>query len=183
MSASVRHQNAVTRRDFLSLTGLAFTVPLLVACSQGPSASPGASSSQGTGGVITYTPSVEPDTLDPADALAQVPEQVFLNVFDRLIHLAPDMTVKRGLATDWSPSPDGITWTFTLRSGAQFHDGSPVDADAVKFTFDRLLDSNKPLRRRGAYAPFIKGLRAADPTARDASGKHRQPEGRSTIRS
>ncbi|SHK56346.1 peptide/nickel transport system substrate-binding protein [Pseudonocardia thermophila] len=49
-----------------------------------------------------------------------------------------------GLATSWETSPDGRTWTFHLREGVRFHDGTPFDADAVIFAFDRLMNQESP---------------------------------------
>jgi peptide/nickel transport system substrate-binding protein len=94
-----------------------------------------------------------------------VNQQIVMNLFDRLTSLAPDMTVRPGLATDWTVSPDGLRWTFRLRRGVQFHDGQPVDAEAVKFTFDRILDEKKPVSKRGQFAPFIKSVRVVDEAA------------------
>jgi peptide/nickel transport system substrate-binding protein len=48
------------------------------------------------------------------------------------------------LATEWSTSEDGLTWTAKLREGATFQDGTPVDAAAIKWSFDRWLDANHP---------------------------------------
>jgi len=78
-------------------------------------------------------------SLDISDA-ATFNTGVFLgiNVFDRLFEYGPGGLVPK-LATAWSTSPDGLTWTFHLRKGVKFHDGTPFDADAVKFNFDRLL--------------------------------------------
>jgi peptide/nickel transport system substrate-binding protein len=103
--------------------------------------------------------------LDPTDATNATSEQIVMNLFDGLTSLAPDMTVRPGLATDWNASPDGLRWTFRLRRSVQFQDGQPVDADAVKFTFDRILDEKKPRKRRGYYAPVIKSVRVVDEAA------------------
>lgn len=48
------------------------------------------------------------------------------------------------LATAWTVSDDGKTYTFDLRKGVQFHDGTPFDADAVIFNFNRLIDDKNP---------------------------------------
>jgi peptide/nickel transport system substrate-binding protein len=103
--------------------------------------------------------------LDPAVGTAQTTEQIVWSLYDRLTSLAPDQTVRPGLATDWSVSPDGLKWTFRLRRGVQFHDGQPVDAEAVKFTFDRILDEKKPLRARVFFVPPIKSVRVVDEAA------------------
>ncbi|GLW11253.1 hypothetical protein Misp01_63810 [Microtetraspora sp. NBRC 13810] len=57
-----------------------------------------------------------------------------------------------GLATSWDTSPDGRTWTFHLRQGVTFTDGTPFDADAVIFGFDRLLKKDSP-----SYYPAAAG--------------------------
>ncbi|MTD55992.1 ABC transporter substrate-binding protein [Amycolatopsis sp. RM579] len=59
-------------------------------------------------------------------------------MFDTLVTYKPGTTQLEGaLATAWSPSTDGKTWTFTLRQGVKFHDGTPFNAAAVCFNFDR----------------------------------------------
>jgi len=70
---------------------------------------------------------------------------VGVNVYDRLLNWdagqgdAPPTPVP-GLAEAYEVADDGLTWTFTLRPGVTFHDGTPVDVEAVKFSFDRILD-------------------------------------------
>ena len=73
---------------------------------------------------------------------------------DKSVKIVPD------LATSWTQSNDGKTWTFKLRSGVKFHDGTPVDAAAVQFTFNRLFKLNQ-----GAVGDFaaIDQVDAPDP--------------------
>lgn len=81
----------------------------------------------------------EPDALDGnSDAIGQKPT-LFAHMYDRLVGLDADTNVVPQLATSWSVSSDGLTWSFRLRSGHRFHDGTPVNADAVKRSFDRLM--------------------------------------------
>jgi len=54
------------------------------------------------------------------------------------------------LATEWKASADGKTWTFKLRQGVTFQDGTPFNAEAVKFNIDRWWDANHPQGYRNA---------------------------------
>lgn len=82
-------------------------------------------------------------TLDPADAEDGESVKIITNVFDTLVHYADDSAqLVPALATEWSVSEDGRRWSFKLREGVEFHDGSVFDADAVVFTFNRLIDPN-----------------------------------------
>ncbi len=83
----------------------------------------------------------EPVTLDPQIDYDTAAAIVLGNVYDSLVRAEGSKTVKivPDLATSWSQSSDGKTWTFKLRSGVKFHDGSTVDAKAVQFTFQRLF--------------------------------------------
>ncbi len=60
-------------------------------------------------------------------------------ITDPLVILSPDGTYIPGLATDWSVSDDGKTWTFTLRDGVTFHDGEPFNAEAVRANLERIV--------------------------------------------
>lgn len=62
-------------------------------------------------------------------------------LFEGLTRWVPGTTdLAPGLATAWSVSPDGLRWTFTLRPDVVFHDGQPLDAEAVVFSFERVID-------------------------------------------
>jgi len=83
---------------------------------------------------------VPPTDLDPQKEVAASGKMVLGNVFDRLVSLDTNMEVVPELAKDWDISDDGLTYTFYLEEGVTFHDGTPFNADAVKFSFERLLD-------------------------------------------
>ncbi|HEV7250430.1 MAG TPA: ABC transporter substrate-binding protein [Shinella sp.] len=82
------------------------------------------------------------DTLDPAVSRSTPSQLVFNNIFSTLVRwkdtklteLVPD------LAESWTRSEDGLKWTFNLRKDVKFHDGTPFDAEAVKFNIERILD-------------------------------------------
>jgi len=88
--------------------------------------------------VIGTTDTVQ-STLDPADAydlFAQ--DNIMINVASGLVGYAPGTTnVVPALATSWSVSPDGLTWTFNLRQGVTFSDGTPFNATVMKYSIDR----------------------------------------------
>lgn len=92
----------------------------------------------------------EPTVLDPtADATASIDGMLAHNVYESLTTVNQSGTVLPQLATDWELSDDGLTYTFTLVEGAMFHDGTPFDAQDVKFTFDRAMaeEFGEPLQK------------------------------------
>lgn len=91
--------------------------------------------------------STDPDNLDPHLSAASLTQQIMLNVFEGLVKPAPDSSVLPGLAEEYRISDDGLTYTFTLRQGVKFHDGSPVTVEDVIYSFERLMGKGmeKPL--------------------------------------
>ena len=71
------------------------------------------------------------DVLNPALTSARDVGPLLINMFDTLVWLTPDLKATPGLAKSWTVSPDGKTYSFTLRDDVTFHDGAPFDADAV----------------------------------------------------
>lgn len=92
-----------------------------------------------SGRTFVFADAGEPSTIDPAKANVNWEFTVTRNIYDRLVDFDLDDPSKLlpALATEWKQ--DGVTWTFTLREGVIFHDGSPFDANDVKATLDRLL--------------------------------------------
>jgi peptide/nickel transport system substrate-binding protein len=90
------------------------------------------------GGTLVYALTSVPDRLDPNLTGIAQSQVVFFQIFDTLI--VRDQKSKQfrpWLATEWSVSPDGRAFTLHLRPGVTFQDGTPFDAAAVKFNFDR----------------------------------------------
>ena len=84
-------------------------------------------------------------TIDPALG-ANDPEVMFNRLqYDYLIEILPDGTLEPSLATDWEVSEDGRTYTFDLRSGVTFEDGSSFGAEDVVFTFERLVSEGSSI--------------------------------------
>ena len=81
---------------------------------------------------------LEPPSLDPTSAAAAaIGEVVHYNILEGLTKINVDGSVTPLLAESWEETPDGKTYTFRLRKGVSFSDGSPFDAAAVKFSFER----------------------------------------------
>lgn len=82
------------------------------------------------------------DTLNPAATGARDVGPIDRNIFDSLVWLTPESKVTPHLATKWTVSDDGKTYTFSLRDGVTFHDGAPFDADAVVANFAYISDKD-----------------------------------------
>mmetsp|Transcript_29411 Transcript_29411/g.57465 ORF Transcript_29411/g.57465 Transcript_29411/m.57465 type:complete len:491 (-) Transcript_29411:61-1533(-) len=102
---------------------------------------------------ITVALQLEPPHLDPTSAAAGAIDSVlYSNVFEGLTRFTGDGAIVPGLAESWEISDDGLTYTFTLRSGVTFHDGTTMDADDVKFSLDRILAEDSANAQKGLYA-------------------------------
>lgn len=91
------------------------------------------------GGVIAAIAG-EPDQLDPHKTSAYFSFEVLENVFDTLVEPDENLQMRPALAESWEVSDDELTWTFRLRPGVAFHDGSPLTADDVAFSYNRIID-------------------------------------------
>jgi peptide/nickel transport system substrate-binding protein len=115
------------------------------------------------GGTLTFAAGADPDSLDPLNTQSNPGEQVNRMMYDNLVRFNAKMELEPALAQSWTQSPDGHTWTFKLRSGVRFHDGTPFDAKAVKYFFDRVLGDEKPFKA-SLYTPFVQGAQVIDDT-------------------
>jgi peptide/nickel transport system substrate-binding protein len=104
------------------------------------------------GGEIVFGLNLEPDNLDPAVTPFAVSHEVMMNIYDTLVWRGKDGKFYPGLAERWETSADGITYTFYLRKGVKFHDGTPFTAEAIKVQFDRTAD---PATKSGFAANLL----------------------------
>lgn len=94
----------------------------------------------------------EPKSLDPHAVTAVNDFRILMNVYDGLVRYRDGtLEVEPALAESWEISDDGTVYTFTLRQGVTFHDGSPFNAEAVKFNFDRMLNEDHPQHDTGPF--------------------------------
>ncbi len=102
---------------------------------------------------ITIAMQLEPPHLDPTSAAAQaIDSVVYTNIFEGLTRFMGDGSVVPGLAESWEVSDDGLTYTFKLREGVSFHDGSAMDAEDVKFSLDRARAEESTNAQKALFA-------------------------------
>jgi len=92
------------------------------------------------GGTLLVGLDQDPVRLDPHISYSRYDQTLFVQLYDPLIVRTGDGVFHPALAESWSMSDDGRTWTFKLRDDVVFHDGTPFNAEAVKFNFDRIVD-------------------------------------------
>jgi peptide/nickel transport system substrate-binding protein len=118
-----------------------------------PSASGGNGGEARTGGILrVMLKQDEGQGFDPALLTYSTGFVIAQQMFDSLAEIQPDGEISPSLATDWTISDDELTYTFTLRQGVMFHDGTEMTADDVKFTIDRLRDPETGSPRAGLYS-------------------------------
>ena len=103
----------------------------------------------------------DPNMLDPAQSGAFVDRIAFAPICDRLVDLDRDLSVVPQLATGWSWSEDRLALTLTLRPGVTFHDGAPMDAEAVAANLERYRTARES-RRKGELGPLA-AVEVVDP--------------------
>jgi peptide/nickel transport system substrate-binding protein len=94
------------------------------------------------GGTLTIGLDQEPPTLDPEASPSASTFQIISDVTESLLYQGLDGKILPWLATDYTVSPDGKSFTFHLRKDVKFFDGTPFDAAAVKWNFDRVVNPN-----------------------------------------
>ncbi|HTD45690.1 MAG TPA: ABC transporter substrate-binding protein [bacterium] len=124
----------------------------------------GAASAQGgrRGGTLRAALDFDPPTLDPHRSGTVVDRHVYQNLYDKLVDTDENLTIVPMLATGWTVSRDGIAVTLALRRGVKFHDGTPFNAEAVEYNFERMQDPKFPSARRSEIGP-VQRVTAVDP--------------------
>lgn len=110
---------------------------------------------------LTVGLDADPPRLDPALSTALVDRQVMNQIFDKLVDLDVNLKVIPALATSWKVTNGGLTYTFKLRSGVKFTDGTVLDAAAVKYGLDRNRTLEGSARKNEMSS--IKEVKVIDP--------------------
>ncbi|WP_338496570.1 ABC transporter substrate-binding protein [Streptomyces sp. SJL17-4] len=154
------------RRSFLRYAGAIGTAAVLtgtLAACGGPASTGSATGSGGNSSTIEAGISYALSTgFDPMTASGATPVAANTHVFEGLADLDPATLVARpALATALPTQVDATTYRATLRAGATFHDGSPVTAEDVVFSFERILDP-KNASLMAQFLPFLDKVKAVD---------------------
>jgi peptide/nickel transport system substrate-binding protein len=113
-----------------------------------------------SGGTLVAAMVAELESMDPPQGSAQSTIGVTANVYESLLQYgANSLDPEPALAESYEVSDDGLMWTFHLRQGVKFHDGTPFNAEAAKFSVDRILglDDNPYYKETGPFplAPYF----------------------------
>jgi glutathione transport system substrate-binding protein len=105
----------------------------------------------------------QPETLDPYNTNTTITTAVTKSFYEGLFQFDKDLKVQNVLAESYDVSKDGLVYTVKLRSGVKFHDGTDFNAEAVKFTLDRVLNQDNKLLRYNQFNRVGK-VEALNPT-------------------
>ncbi|WP_053382765.1 ABC transporter substrate-binding protein [Leucobacter celer] len=123
------------------LPGIALLSALaLSACSTGTGVDLDGTGTAPSGTVLAAAIAGEPDQLDPHKTTSYFSFEVLENIFDTLVAPDENLEMQPALAESWDLSDDQLTWTFHLREGVSFHDGSPFTSADVAYSLNRIID-------------------------------------------
>lgn len=158
---------SLRRSSWLALVSLLIIIMVAgVSCAQGPAVQPQQEQPAGEepmpaeeapaepAGPTTFriAVGVDPDTLDPALYTTTTIANIIEYMAETLIVTDKDGNIEPNLATEWEVSDDNLEYTLKIREGVTFHDGTPLNAEAVKWNLDRVLDPDVPVAIR---SPFV----------------------------
>lgn len=128
----------------ISLAAVFIFSSMLIGCVEKKSAT--------SGKTLVYGRGADSKLLDPIQVTDGESFKPTDQIFDTLVEYDKKTTeVVPGLAESWETSEDGLTWTFKLRKNIQFHDGTPFNAEAVVYNFERWMDPNHPEHKGGEF--------------------------------
>lgn len=143
-----------TSRKASALAVVSAAALVLSGCAESKREEGGKGSESGgqSNATMTFAAAGAPKTFDPFYATDGETFRVARQIFDGLVNFKPGTAdLAPGLATSWTPSKDGKTWTFKLRSGVKFTDGTPFNAEAVCKNFERMDKQNEAGQTAAEY--------------------------------
>ena len=167
----------ISRRNFLKVAGVGAAALGLAACGgskSGSTATSGTASSAGssTGSVSTAGFTVQygsnPETLDPALNSAVDGGNTIITVFETLLIINENNEAVPGQAESWTTSEDGLTWTFTMRDGLKWSDGTDLTAKDFEYSFKRMANPDTAAPYAATCLGMIDGFDAAQAGDTDA---------------
>ena len=128
-----------------------------------PTATPvGAMAGPRYGGTLRMAAALDNKTMDPQADTRTWGRPVTYVLFNGIVKYDSNFNILPDIARDWQISNEGKTVTFDIVQGATFHDGTPVNADAVKFSLERVMNPDAGIPYRGSLEPFIERLEIVD---------------------
>ena len=168
----------ISRRNFLKVAGVGAAALGLAACGgskSGSTATSGSASSaagSSTGSVNTAGFTVQygsnPETLDPALNSAIDASNTIITIFEPLLLINENNEVIGGQAESWEASEDGLTWTFTMRDGLKWSDGTDLTAKDFEYSFKRMANPDTAAPYAATCLGMIDGFDAAQAGDTDA---------------
>jgi len=153
----------IARRAATAAVAGALVLAPLVA--QNPSASAATSLSDKPKFTVGWTGAV--DSFNPFNGIVAESYEMWALMYDYIIGWdVKDMSPSKegGLASDWSTSADGLTWTFTIRTGIMWNDGVPLTAHDIAYTLNRILDGGPEAITWGSYLKSVDSVTAPNDT-------------------
>ena len=165
----------ISRRNFLKVAGVSAAALGLAACGgskSGSTATSGSTAGSTAGGVNTAGFTVQygsnPETLDPALNSAIDASNTIITIFEPLLLINENNEVIGGQAESWEASEDGLTWTFTMRDGLKWSDGTDLTAKDFEYSFKRMANPDTAAPYAETCLGMIDGFDAAQAGDPDA---------------
>ncbi|WEK60916.1 MAG: ABC transporter substrate-binding protein [Candidatus Microbacterium colombiense] len=145
------------RRSLSLLAALGVAALALAGCATAAPATTGGEAGEAIYRIGISDPGAELDPLTVADSDAQLITGL---VTEQLVSFTADGEALPRLATEWAASDDGLSWTFTLRDGALFNDGTPVTSADVVATFDAIIGDDSISPAKSAFTGILDSVAA-----------------------
>jgi peptide/nickel transport system substrate-binding protein len=110
----------------------------------------------GSGGTLVVDININPENLDVHQSLTAATSVINGQIYESLLRFKPGtVELEPWLAESWESTADGMEWTVNLRQGVLFHDGTPFNAEAIKFNYDRQFDTTSEYYAMGQWTAYM----------------------------